>query len=225
MATAEKTIPPLVPGAKLSRAEFLRRWEAMPQLKFAELIGGVVYMPSPLSRDHGSIDFDVGTWMGVYAAHTPGTAGLANATWFLLEDSPQPDVALRIRPEYGGRSGDQGSYASGPPELVAEVCLSSAAYDLHEKFDLYQKAGVQEYLAVLVQEQEVRWHRLVRGAYQMMKRSRDGLFRSRVFPGLWLNVPALLQGDMLQVLAALQEGLASADHQAFVARLARKKRR
>ena len=56
MATAEERIPPLVEGQRLTREEFLRRWEAMPELKRAELIGGVVHMPSPLSAAHGEPD-------------------------------------------------------------------------------------------------------------------------------------------------------------------------
>ena len=51
MATA---IEPLSPGDQLTRAEeFLRPiWEAHPEIKRAELLGGIVYMPSPLSVQH-----------------------------------------------------------------------------------------------------------------------------------------------------------------------------
>src|SRR5215831_8684743 len=111
MSTVEQKDLPLVPGDFLSRDEFLRRWEAMPQVKRAELIQGVVYMPSPVSWQHGGTENDVGTWLGVYKAATPDCAGAHNATWLIAQDSaPQPDLSLRILPEFGGQSWDDGDY-------------------------------------------------------------------------------------------------------------------
>ena len=44
MATAaELRVPPLVAGDRLTRDEFLRRWAAHPEIKIAELLGGLVY--------------------------------------------------------------------------------------------------------------------------------------------------------------------------------------
>src|ERR1700681_447927 len=117
MSTVEQEIPPLVRGDKLTRDEFLRRWEAMPKVKFAELIGGIVYMPSPLSRGHGVPDTRVACWLGTYAAFTPGCEAANNVTWLMREDSPQPDVYLRLLPEHGGQSRNAGPYAEGAPEF------------------------------------------------------------------------------------------------------------
>jgi Uma2 family endonuclease len=223
MATVEQKVVPLAMGDKLTRDEFLRRWEAHPEIKRAELIREVVYMPSPLSIDHGDVEITVATWIGVYRAATPGCTASNNATTFLLEDSPQPDVHLRLLPECGGTSrvGEDG-YLHGPPEFVVEVCKSSAAYDLHQKLNLYQEAGVREYLAVLLYEDEIRWHELAGDTYRLLSAD-TGVWRSRVFPGLWLDGPALLRRDLPAVLAKLQEGLASAEHGAFVAELARRR--
>ena len=224
MSTAiEQRVPPLVAGDKLTRAEFLRRWEADPEIKKAELIGGIVYMPSPVSTEHGDMELDVGTWLGMYKAGTPGTAGGHNTTSFILEDTPQPDLNLRIRPEYGGSSWVEDKYLGGIPELLTEIRRSSASYDLHVKLDLYQAAKIPEYLAILLFEQEVRGHVLVNGQYQILPPDPDGLLRSRVFPGLWLDGKALLAGNMEQVLARLQEGLRSREHERFVAELATRK--
>src|SRR5262245_30747645 len=147
MATVEKEleIEPLVQGDRLSRDEFLRRWEAMPGLKRAELIGGVVYMPSPVSVNHSESDNPLATWLGVYAAYSSGCKAGTNATWFMLGDAPQPDDHLRILPEHGGQSWVEGDYAHGAPELAAEVTRSRTTYDLHQKKNLYEPAGVQEY--------------------------------------------------------------------------------
>jgi hypothetical protein len=113
MATAfDMRVPPLTAGDKLTRAEFLRCWEAHPEIKNAELIGGIVFMPSPVSVEQGDMDGDVGCWLGTYKAATPGTASGHETTSFLLEDTPQPDNNLRILPEYGGGSWVEDKYIS-----------------------------------------------------------------------------------------------------------------
>jgi len=225
MATVRAEIPVLVMGDKLTRDEFMRRWEAMPNLKRAELIGGIVYMPSPLSRMHGVFDNALGGWLWVYSVSTPGCEAGGNATWLMEEeDAPQPDCDLRVLPEYGGQSRMEGEYSAGAPEFLAEVCLSSTSYDLNQKFDLYEEAGVQEYLALLVREREVRWHRLVDGKFQVMSPGSDGILRSVMFPGLWLDPAALLAKDKQRILAVLQQGLQSPEHAAFVAELNRRKK-
>ena len=225
MSTAALTVPPLVAGDRLSRDEFLRRWEAHPEIKKAELIGGIVYlMPSPVSIDHGEMDSHVTTWLGVYAAATPGCGTGNNATTFLLEDCAQPDGQLRLLPEAGGTSWVENKFLHGVPELLAEVSLSSTAYDLHQKLDLFREAGVKEYLAVLLYEQEIRWHYLSRKGYQLLTPDSAGIYRSRIFPGLWLHGKALLGGNMAKVLATLQKGMNSDEHVRFVARLNKKLR-
>src|SRR5229473_3342996 len=123
--TIEQRIPPLVAGDKLTRDEFLRRWEAHPEIKNAELIGGIVYMASPVSLEHGEMDGDVGGWLFTYKTATPGTACGHNATSFILDDTPQPDLHLRIRAEYGGSSWVERRYLQGVPEFLTEICGSS----------------------------------------------------------------------------------------------------
>jgi Uma2 family endonuclease len=221
MSIVEHAVPPLVQGDFLGREEFLRRWEAMPHIKRAELIRGVVYMPSPAWTEHGVMENNVGTWLGVYRAATPGCESANNITWLMgAEEAPQPDTSLRILPEYGGQSRMEGRYAAGAPEFLAEVCLSSTAYDLHQKLEVYQEAGVQEYLAVLMREREVRWHRLATGHFEVVPAPADGIYRSAVFPGLWLYAPSLLAGDLARVLAVLNQGIHSPEHAAFVDHLA-----
>jgi Uma2 family endonuclease len=220
MATViEESVPPLSAGDKLTRAEFLRRWEADPEIKKAELIGGMVYMPSPVSIEHGDMDGEVGGWVYTYKVATPGTACGHNTTTFLQEDTPQPGVNLRILPEYGGKSFVRKNYLEGIPELLAEICRSSATYDLNVKLELYQAAKVPEYLTILLYEREVRWHILEGANYRILTPDADSLLRSQVFPGLWLDVNSLLAGNTHQVLVRLQEGLQSAEHERFVAEL------
>lgn len=211
MATVAHEILPLEPGDRLSRGEFLRRWKAHPEIKKAELIGGIVYMASPVSIDHGEMDNNVGLWLGVYAAFTPGTKAGNNATALMLEEeATQPDSQLRILPEAGGQSRVERKYLHGAPEQVTEVCRSSAAYDLHQKLEVYEQAGVQEYVAVLLYEREVRWYRLTDQGYIVIPTPDDGIQRS------------LLAGSMAAVLDTLRRGLDSPEHAAFVEQLARR---
>ncbi len=224
MADVQSRIPLLSPGDHLSWEEFELRWQAMPRLKFAELIGGKVYMPSPLSVFHGGTNAEVVGWLAAYAGHTPGTLIIDQATCRMFEDAPQPDAALFIREEYGGQSRIQGLYLTGVPELTIETCLSSAVYDLHEKKDLYEAAGVLEYVAVLLHEREIRWHRLEGGGYRLHPPGDGGVFRSTVFPGLWLNAPALLGRELPKLLATVEQGIASPEHAEFVKKMAARRR-
>jgi len=222
MSIVETTVPPLVAGDMLTLDEFLRRWEAMPDVKHAELIEGVVYMPSPVGPDHGDVDATLGGWLTVYALSTPGCRPSSNTTTILRGSAPQPDLHLRLLPEVGGRTRAGKNSLRGAPEFVAEVCVSRTSYDLNRKLRLYEEGKVHEYLAVLMQEEEVRWHRLTRGKFRRIRPDREGVFRSKRFPGLWLNGPALLARDLAGVMTTLNEGLASAEHEAFARELERK---
>src|SRR4051812_7114781 len=93
---------PLEPGDRLSRDEFERRYDAMPGLKKAELLDGIVYMPSPVRWNrHASPHFGVITWLGTYQINTPGTQGGDNGSLRLGPiNEPQPDVALIILPSH-----------------------------------------------------------------------------------------------------------------------------
>ena len=211
---------PLENGDRLTRAEFERRYEAMPRLKKAELIEGVVYVGSPVRyTQHGQPNFMIDAWLGVYSAGTPGTAGAGNTTVRLdLDNEPQPDALLRL--ERGGTSqiGPDG-YVEGAPELAVEVAASSASYDLHDKLRAYRRNGVQEYLVWRVLDGELDWLVLREGSYERLRPDEAGVLRSEVFPGLWLNAPALLDGDLAAVLGTLQPGLATPEHAELVERL------
>jgi Uma2 family endonuclease len=215
-------VPALENGDRLTRAEFERRYELMPLLKKAELIEGVVYLPSPVRhRQHGSPHAQLISLLGQYAANTPGVEVGDNSSVRLdLDNEPQPDALLFIDPACGGqvRISDDG-IIEGAPELVAEVASSSVSYDLHVKLHVYRRNGVREYVVWRVLEQAVDWFVLRNGQYERMPLDAQGLVHSEVFPGLWLDPAALLRGDLATVLAILQQGLASPEHHAFIARL------
>ena len=217
-----EAIPPLENGDVLTRAEFERRYEAMLHLKKAELIEGVVYVPSPVRhRYHGHQHTQLIGWLVQYEANTPGVEASDNVTVRLdLDNEPQPDALLFIDPACGGHVLiDAEGYIEGAPELVAEVASSSASYDLHAKLRVYRRNGVREYLVWRVLDQEIDWFVLRAGQYERLLLDAEGLYRSEVFPGLWLDPAALLRGDLATVLAVVQRGLASPEHAAFVMRL------
>jgi hypothetical protein len=188
----------------------------MPDLKFAELIDGVVYMPTPLSVDHGDYDAIVDAWGAVYADRCRIARVSGNITWLMLDDgAPQPDTSIRVLPEFGGTSRLEGGLAAGVPELAVEIAKSSRAYDLGQKLNLYERAGVQEYLAALLKERRLEWRVLRDGQYELLKPDSDGIYKSEIFPGLWLNEQAFWKLDFRAVLAVLDQGLQSPEFAAF----------
>ena len=144
-----------------------------------------------------------------------------------LSNMPQPDALLIVRPEYGGRVRiGEDDYIEGGPELVAEVSASSAGYDLGEKQAAYLRNGVLEYIVWRVLDRAVDWFVLRDDRYERLAPGADGILRSAVFPGLWLDPAALTGGDSARVLAVLQQGIGSAEHAGFVDQLgARRSRR
>lgn len=214
-------VPPLENGDVLTRDEFERRYEAMPHVKKAELIEGIVYMTSPLKADHGIPHADIGLWLSTYRVATPGTLTLDNVSYRIDQDNEfQPDLILMVAPERGGQARiDHEGFVTGAPELIVEVASSSASKDLHQKFNVYRRVGVQEYCVWQVRDRAIGWWELRAGRYVPLPEAPGGALCSRVFPGLWLDAPALLRGDMPTVLEHLQAGLRSLEHADFVARL------
>jgi hypothetical protein len=195
VASRPATLPTLESGDRLSREEFHARYLLRPDIKKAELVNGVVYVPSP-TRDpqHAQPHFLLNAELGVYQRRTLGVIGSNNGTVFLgLDDEVQPDVALRWAPEYGGQAElDENGYVQGAPELVAEIAASSVSYDMHDKLQVYLRAGVQEYIVWLVEEARIVWFRLRDSQYVALEPGADGLTKSEVFPGLALNLNALV---------------------------------
>lgn len=209
---------PLEAGDHLDQTTFHARYAAMPASFRAELIGGTVIVPSPLSRAHGVHHSLSIMWLGQYWIATPGTLTWDNVTTILSdEDEVQPDAGLIIEPAYGGQTGVTAEdYTTGPPELIVEIASSSASMDLHAKRRLYEQAGVLEYVVVMVRQRAMHWFVRQQGTYAEMATDADGVYRSHVFPGLWLEIEAFLRLDGARVLAILQQGLATPEHAAFV---------
>jgi hypothetical protein len=162
----------------------------------------------------------LGSLFFAYEANTPGVESGDNTT-ILLGDKgePQPDLYLRILPEFGGQSRTTGDdYVAGAPELLSEIAHSSRAIDLHAKRDDYARYGVLEYLVVCLREGQLRWFDL--RANQELSPDAHGVFRMHAFPGLWVHAEALFAKDYRCLMTTLEQGLATAQHAAFVSRLA-----
>ena len=215
-------VPALENGDRLTRYEFERRYAARPDLKKAQLVEGIVYMPSPVSVAHAGPHAMIQTVLLVYAASTPGVRGYDNATVRLdLDNEPQPDVLLCIDPAAGGAcrvSGD--NYLEGAPELIVEVAASSASIDLHAKLRAYRRNRVQEYVVWRTQEGRIDWFDLEEGEYRPLSPDGAGVVHSRIFPRLRLATDALLRGDLAAAIEEVRKGVGTPEHQAFVARLA-----
>lgn len=221
MSTAPAVTDLLITGQQMDRTEFIRRWEALPDIKNAELIEGIVYVSSPVSLEHGDLTARVSGIFSTYKYATPGCQVSDNATWYMLDNAPQPDVHLRIRPECGGQSTEERNKLFGAPELAVEVSFTSTEIDFGPKLALYQRAGVQEYVTIETLNRRLIWRMLVEGSYSTLASDPDGIIRSRVFPGLWLHVDGFWKDDGALLFPTLQAGLNSPEHAEFVAKLQR----
>lgn len=220
-----KARPILAAGDRLDQPTFHARYEATPPGTKAELIDGVVHMASPVGRRHGLAHVPALFWLGYYEGETPGVETLDNATTILGSRSePQPDVQLRIVSECGGATRDEGGYIAGAPELVFEVAKATRYVDLGPKLADYERGGVLEYIVRAMKPDEVLWHVQQDGRLVAIPPDGDGIYRSRIFPGLWLDPTALLDRDFRRLRAVLDLGLATPEHAAFVASLAERRR-
>ncbi|HEX4613071.1 MAG TPA: Uma2 family endonuclease [Urbifossiella sp.] len=221
-AEAARAVFLLENGARMDQPTFHTLYKQTPEGFRAQLIGGTVYvMASPTSPRHGLPHIRVACWLCLYADGTSGTVALDNTTHVLgPESEPQPDVSLLILPECGGRTTIQDDAVDGGPELVIEVANSTLSIDLGRKKTDYEQAGVNEYVVVMVEEQKVAWFRRDRKAFVEMPPGPDGVFRSAVFPGLWLDPRAVFEPTLRRLLAVYRKGLASPEHASFVADLA-----
>ena len=221
--TAESSLLPLESGDRLSRSEFEQRYRHMPTHIKAELVEGVVYMASPVrAQSHGLPHALIMTWLGTYWAATPGVHLFDNATLRLdFDNELQPDALLCIDEGHGGSSHvTDDDYIEGVPELIVEIAASSAAYDLHDKLHAYRRNGVKEYVVWEIHPGRIIWFQLREGTYEPLPVNSEGIIRSEVFPGLVLQIQALVTEDLMAVLTVLRSGIESAEHQAFVQRLA-----
>lgn len=212
-------------GDRLTRAEFHRLYEQTPEHFKAELIGGTVFVASPVSQPHATLTNLLNAMLGLYRIKTPGVEALDNGTVLLNDDSePQPDVALRVRAEHGGlsRLTPDGKFVVGAPEMIVEVAHSSRAIDLHAKRADYARNGVREYLVWIVADGAFAWFDLSKDMELTVPD--DGVLKSFEFPGLWLDGRALRADDPARLLTTLESGLATPEHAEFVKRLADAKR-
>lgn len=214
-------LPPLVEGQRLDQRTFHALYKAMPPGTRAELINGVVSMPSPVGTSHSRAHHASSAWLNYYQEHTPGVDGLDNASTALgLKSEPQPDLTLRILPECGGRTRDEGGIVAGVPELLAEISHTTRYIDLGPKLEDYERVGVQEYVVRTVEPDAVYWFVLRDGRFVQLQPGPDGIYRSEVFPGLWLDPQALIRGDRRRLREVIERGCATPEHATFVARLA-----
>lgn len=219
MSTPLSKIPPLENGDRLSRPEFERRYSADSRVKKAELIEGTVYVASPLRfKSHAEPHSNLNGWLTIYKIFTPKVfLGDTPTVRLDLDNEPQPDLVLFLDKSCGGSVViDSDDYLSGAPELVVEVAASSVAIDTGTKKQVYRRNGVQEYIIWQSYENQLDWFELVDGEYRLISPDEQGILKSRTFPGLWLNLSALLNKDMIAVLETVQAGVRSPEHQAFV---------
>lgn len=221
---AERYIPPFENGDRMDQKTFHALYLQTPKGFRAELIGGIVHVPSPTSARHARPQRMFCQWLGEYSDNTPGTDAFDNITSVMSEASePQPDLSLIVLPEAGGQTRlTPEEYLQGAPELAVEISNTTATIDLNAKMRDYERYGVREYLVVIMREREVRWFARRKDRFAPMKPDADGVLRSKVFPGLWLDTAGVFDRGARRLLVTLRKGLASPEHTKFVAKLSKK---
>lgn len=207
-------VRPLQNGDRLSLAEFKRLYNQHPEIRRAELIEGVVYVASPVYFPHAQAQAAAIGWLYLYHSQTPKTKVTGEQSVQLDADNEvQPDALLWLVDDVVV---NEDGLVIGAPNLVVEIAASTASYDLSVKKNIYRRNGVAEYLVFAAYEQQTHWFHLVEGQYQPIPADADGLYRSRTFPGLWLNHDAFWRSDTPALLATLNAGLQSEAHAAFI---------
>jgi Uma2 family endonuclease len=201
-ATTAVRLPTLANGDRMDREEFHRRYALRPDLHRVELIEGTVYVPSPLNaEDHAEPQHLVQMWLGAFALRHPELRAHGPATVFLDgQNEPEPDAIL-YRVDRGIRGAD--GYLHGAPDLVVEIANSSVSRDLHQKLEAYERNGVGEYIVWRVEDQAIDWFVLREGRFERLGPDTTGTLTSVQFPGLRLDAPAALDGDIARVIAGL----------------------
>lgn len=216
-------VPQLASGDHLTRAEFERRYAAMPEGMKAELIEGVVYMAPPVRyKSHSQPHSILNGWLLYYVSKTPGLGPPGNnaSVRFDEENSLQPDVFLVLPPRLGGRAhADANDYLIGAPALVCEIAASSVSIDMYDKKDVYRRRGVQEYLVWRTEDAAVDWFSLEAGEYVPLPPQTDGTLCSKTFPGLCVHPSSLLSADLPAIFALLDKSVETPEHEGFVRRL------
>lgn len=206
MVTALAAANLLESGDRMPRAEFHRRYEARPDIARAELVEGVVYVPSPTRFDlHDDQAALCVTLLRVYASRHAGVRSGANATLILDELNELQADAFLFRPGSGRLVLRDDHYLEGAPELVVEVAASTVSVDLHDKLRAYERNGVREYVVWRVGDGAIDWFTL-RGGRFARRQPVGGLIESEQFPGLRFDLAAMLAGDDAAALAALEGG-------------------
>lgn len=213
---------PPVNGDCLSVKEFLHRYLPYRRNLKAELINGLVSLSHGVRADLEDLSNSViQSWIRSYAALTPGTKMDVNTIVILAWDTvPQPNIVLRVLPENGGKSRmTNQDILTDAPELMVDFTTSHQTFDIREKLGAFRRLGVVEYLVWWANDQKLDWYCLEQEKYALNLPDSNGVLTSPSFPGLRLNLSALLNRSSAAVMATLRKSLESPDHAGFVARL------
>jgi len=155
---------------------------------------------------HGGPQGRILGWLTVYSAAHPEVYPCGPCSLILDgRNEPEPDAVLFVKSEFGGQTRlSAEDYIVGAPELVVEISASSVSIDLGAKMTAYARNGVREYIVWQTFDAVITWFSLQDGDFVPIPPDGNGVVHSLVFPGLALDVGAMLAGDMKKVLGAQQ---------------------
>ena len=171
----------------------------------AEWVDGEVIITSPASLQHQTINGFLSQVMGIYVEqHDLGKIILAPFQMKLETSGREPDL-LFVASDQLDRL--RRTYLEGPASLVVEIVSpESAGRDRGEKFYEYERAGIPEYWLLDPQTRRAEFYQIgAEGQYHLIAPDAEGIYRSSILSGFWLQVEWLWQQPLPRVLDVLRE--------------------
>lgn len=173
----------------------------------ADLINGVIYMPSPENTDDNELFIWLVTLMNLFVRRKKLGQIYGSRVAFRLAEKhgPEPDIAF-VRTENMERVTRGG--VEGPADLAIEIVSpDSVERDYYLKRELYELYRIPEYWIIDEMDQTVTLLRLKQAKYREV-RPQKGEMHSQVLTGFWLRPEWLWQQPRPDEIETLETILA-----------------
>jgi Uma2 family endonuclease len=171
---------------RMTAEEFFR---GAPEDRKAELIDGVMIMPSPPFDPHERLQNFLLTLLRVYVEELElgEVRGSRTPVELGIDQVPEPDV-LFVAKQRAHIIQNKGIL--GAPDLVIEILSAGTAHrDRGRKFRAYERAGVGElWLIDPYGPTGTKFYHLRNGRFSLVRPDKNGILRSAVVSGFWINV-------------------------------------
>lgn len=164
----------------------------------------------------GELASSVSYWLCQYRRSTPCVESLGRVSIFLDPTTEiETTAAMWLTP--GADDRPRWQRCEGVPELLVEVTATVHNKVFRRRLRVYEQSEIHELLVVTGDPRDTALYARENGRFARVSPADDGSYRSRVFPGLWLDPSALFSDEWNEMAACLDRGMATEEHAAFVA--------